>query len=100
MTDAELDRRVAEIVGHRYPRRTLHNAPIHLRPSDSISDAIAALEAMREKGWSYRISAYPDSIQSHCITLWNPPVDPKPRSGIAETLPLAICRAIVATKEK
>lgn len=95
MSDDSLDRRVAEIVG--WTRASAHD------PTGCIEDAIAALEAMREKGWAWRIysPAIPPVVHTGYTVLLDGPED-RQATGTADllSLPLAICRAIVAVEGK
>ena len=94
VTDHDLDRRVAEIVGLQYDFQG-----DTIRYSEFVDDAIAALEAMREKqlgcAFEWRLRGlYPKGYE--CMLFW----PSEERHGLGETLPLAICRAICATQEE
>lgn len=107
MSDGQIDRRVAEIVGWEYragypQRRVCKHTCQPMRVLERIEDAIAALEAMRERGWEWRIDAQlvKDAPPYWC-QLWSPNGKPEEtKLGDGDSLPLAICRAIVATQEE
>jgi hypothetical protein len=93
----DLDRRVAEAVGwerHKRGGMEWFTSPCgaHRRPSKWGADAIAALEAT---GLDWDIvrkgSRYDVSIEWEEATQW--------ANGYGETIPLAICAAILAWKE-
>lgn len=90
MIDTDLDRRVAEIVGSI-------DDDVYPCYSRDIEGAITALEAMRGKGWSWRLDA---QRGNDAPPFWFQLVrDAWTAVGAADTLPLAACRAIVATVE-
>ena len=91
---ADLDRRVAEIVGYKYD-----HAGDLIEFSKYVEDAIAALEAMAERDWLWaihRLSGFGYDVDLQPIE-----IGAKVCSGRDKhSLPLAICRAICATEEK
>lgn len=106
MSDHDLDRRVAEIVGVAIDAEYFTREGDYFRPQYNMETAIASLEAMREKGWSWEVRGYckdegfnGEPPDFYCM-LWRPDTEDSLSDGEAETLPLAVCRAIVATQEK
>ena len=98
MSDPDLDRRVAEIVGIEI-REDYFTTDLmgYFRPSLNIETSFAALEAMRAKGWEWEVSAGKDGEVFACILHGAPDSGGPWSCARADALPLAICRAIVAT---
>jgi hypothetical protein len=66
--------------------------------STDVAAAMTLLDTLAERGWSWDMTHYHGSVSPYEVSLWRMDGDDD-AAGASVTLPLAICRAVLAALE-